>query len=153
MTNSIIDRKTGEVNLNGLKFNLQSSLDEVLNRVEGSLNLTDQRVGWDVYEVRDLEIGKNQITLRLLFYHRRLEIVEFYLRFHNLTEPKTWEEWTPEFESKKHIALAEWLEDQVGGEREFKWGKLSVIADKKGGYSSVVMSKNKVQYPKRPIAN
>lgn len=141
MTNQIIDKRTGDVLIDGQKISFLSSFSEIFSLIGDRIKLENQHAGWSEYKIEAIKLGDDMLTARLSFNQRVLEIIELYIQFDNLPKPIDWDEWTEEFESKKKDTLNNWLNIQIGKEREFDWGRIKVVLDKKSGYSSITISK------------
>lgn len=140
MNQKLINIESRGFNIKEYSIVLNNDLEVVNSKIGHLWELQEQRYGWDEYRISGYEFEKDNFTIDLLFQNQKLSILQVYIKFHDLQEPKAWEGWTDEFKSKKMLKLQRWLENQIGDKREFHWGKIN--CDKKDGFfNSITMTK------------
>ncbi|WP_282014034.1 hypothetical protein [Marinifilum flexuosum] len=138
----LINLKTGAISIGESEISLFDEFDKVYKQVGQQMKLAEQRLGIDEYNIKDVKVGEDLLTLRLIFIQRTLKSVEIYIQFNGLEEPNSWNDWTEQFELKKKAKQNEWIDNQVGKKRIFNWGMIKSSFDRKCGYSSIIIRRD-----------
>ena len=106
------------------------------------LKLAPTNKTWDIKNgykwiyFNDIEIDKLFFYIGVCFHNDRLFCIDF-----SFTDKKeqnlTWDNWNEEDELKRKDIYDKWLTKIIGEKRNFKWGKVGVYFDPKGGTTSM----------------
>ena len=135
--NNVINIESGGIEYKNQSILLNSSINELYEKLSDDIELIEQRYGWDELKLSSFESEGMIFNFQCLFDKGKLRIIELYLQFNNIPEPNSWDDWSEEFEKQKERELNLWLNQNIGTQREFHWGVIQCSYDKRSGYSDI----------------
>jgi len=136
----IIDFENGQINVKNSFFKHNMTfMDSLQQAKKFDYEVRDFKNGYKCIYFKTKEIKGYFFHIGLCFKDDFLDFVDF--RFLTLEELKndTWDNWSEEKELKKKERYENWLDDSIGSNRQFIWGKTVTYYDSKGGSSGILI--------------
>lgn len=132
----VIDPPTGRLRFPDLALELSPGMPESafisatarLNRDNLGFN-----AGWQRYSLRELISGDRKLGMFFIFLNGSLNKVSMAWA----PKDETWDDWSEAVEAARQKEFQQALDSQLGGASEFRWGKISVIQDRKSGGTDI----------------
>jgi hypothetical protein len=90
---------------------------------------------------KNIKIENLYFSLGVCFFKSKTKLINFSFSETDLNF-KNWNNWTEKEEMNKLEKFEKWLNENIGKQREFNWGKISANIDIKGGGTSMLLSYN-----------
>lgn len=132
----VIDPATGQVRFPDLNLELDPGMLEA-DFIAATARVNRDNLGfnggWQRYAIRELIPGDRKLGLFFIFLNERLvKLSAAWAR-----KDETWDTWSEAGEAARQKEYQQILDSQLGGRREFSWGRASAIYDSKGGGSDI----------------
>jgi hypothetical protein len=138
LTNKIIDRYKGEINISERfrisKFTTKEQLISFFGKENISIN--DMENGYTHYYIKNIDIGDSSFNFILIFNHEQLHSIIFGFDY---SPDDNWDNWSQEKELKRLDKYNNWLTQQIGTKRKYPWGEIGAFFNPKGGSTSITL--------------
>jgi hypothetical protein len=137
----IINATNGNFSLNSeMIIKINQHFDEVYGF---NINKTTENMRND-YEwiyFKNIKIENLYFSLGVCFFKSKTKLINFSFSETDLNY-LNWDNWSEKEEKQKLEKFEKWLNEIIGKQREFNWGKISANTDNKGAGTSILVSYN-----------
>jgi len=135
----MIDKETGNIIFDkDLVINIKSDFDSVSKMGLGeSQDVDDIGNGWIWLRIKNISNSGYFFNISFAFKKQILKELCIIVSDKKFDSDSNWTDWTEQKELDDLVFYKDWLNKEVGKQREFDWGQIWADYDRKGGSSSI----------------
>ena len=140
----MIDIKTGNITFDkDFVINQNSDFDSVSKMELGETQeIDDMGNGWIWLRIKNISNSGYFFNISFAFKNQILKELSFIVSEKKFDLNPNWTDWSEKDELKKLKKYKNWLNKEIGENREFDWGQIWSNYDPKGGFSSIGLRYN-----------
>ncbi|QIL74973.1 hypothetical protein [Hymenobacter sp. HDW8] len=140
----MIDQQTGNLILAPtVRVQAGDSLETVAALALGESNeMHDVQTGWKWLFARNVYVEMRYYILRFGFFNNSLKTVIMGVSQERFDLLATWDNWSEQAEMSRLVELKQWIQEEVGSEGRFPWGKVTADYDLKSASSGITINYN-----------
>lgn len=135
----MIDNKTGYITFDNKRIiNQNSDLESIANMGLGeSQEVDDMKTGWIWLRIKNIMSSGYFFNISFAFNNSRLRELNFVMNNQKYDLDENWSDWSDKKELENLKFYQDWLQKEIGSQRNFDWGQVWADYDRKGGSSSI----------------
>ena len=140
----MIDIKTGQIIINKvLIINKNSDFDFVYKMELGEIQeVDDLGNGWIWLRIKNIETSGYFFHISFAFNNHKLKEINLIVSNKKFDLNSNWSNWSEQKELEALQFYNNWLNKEIGNQREFNWGEVWADYDPKSGSSSIGLRYN-----------
>lgn len=140
----MIDIKTGNITFDkDFVLNQNSDFDSVSKMDLGEIQeVDDLGNGWTWLRIKNISNSGYFLNMSFAFKNQILKELSFIVSDKRYASNSNWSDWSEQKELDDLEFYNDWLNKEIGNQREFDWGNIWATYDRKGGSSSIGLRYN-----------
>ncbi|WP_210463059.1 hypothetical protein [Rufibacter roseolus] len=137
----MIDKNTGKLTFySGKNIFPTAELSEIKAlKLSAVQEEQDWGNGWIHYTIRNVDVSGIYFNMTFFYHEKTLKSISFIIKDSPFDMDTGWETWGEQREKEKAEFYNDWLNKELGTDRNFAWGTIRATYDPKSAGSSIVI--------------